>query len=89
MWIDTIIYYLIIINISGFVLMGIDKKKAGKHKYRISEKTLFFVSLIGGSIGTWFGMYAFRHKTKHWYFVVGMPLIFIIHVVVAVMLLNK
>ena len=40
-------------------------------------------SLLGGSAGTWAGMYAFRHKTKHWYFVKGMPLIFFIHVVIA------
>ena len=64
--------------------MFIDKRKAIKHRYRIPEKTLFLVSLLGGSIGTLAGMYLFRHKTKHWYFVVGMPLICILHIILAI-----
>lgn len=68
-------FYLIIINVIGFAVMGIDKRKARKHAWRIPEKALFLCSLAGGSIGTWAGMYVFHHKTKHWYFVVGMPLI--------------
>ena len=67
--------YLIIINLVGVAVMGIDKKKARRQAWRIPEKTLFLISILGGSIGTWAGMYLFRHKTKHWYFVVGMPLI--------------
>lgn len=72
--------YLILVNIIGFFLMGSDKKRAIGKRWRIPEKTLFLCSLIGGSIGTWAGMYAFRHKTKHWYFVVGMPLILLAQV---------
>jgi len=75
------IIYLIITNIIGYAIMGIDKSKAKKHAWRIPEKTLFGISIIGGSLGTLLGMYSFRHKTKHWYFVIGMPLILIIHVV--------
>ncbi len=88
--------YLLLMNIAGFAAMGIDKCKAMAHAWdapcvckamahawRIPEKTLFGLSLLGGSAGTWAGMYAFRHKTKHWYFVKGMPLIFFIHVVIA------
>ena len=59
-----------------FAIMGIDKRKAIKGAYRIPEATLFCVALLGGSLGTTLGMNLFRHKTKHWYFVVGMPLIF-------------
>ena len=66
--------YLLLMNIAGFAAMGIDKCKAKAHAW---------LSLLGGSAGTWAGMYAFRHKTKHWYFVKGMPLIFFIHVVIA------
>ncbi|MCI7322355.1 MAG: DUF1294 domain-containing protein [Lachnospiraceae bacterium] len=77
-----VIGYLIVMNLIGFALMGIDKSKAKKHAWRIPEKTLFLASLLGGSIGTWAGMYVFRHKTKHWYFVVGMPSILIAQVVV-------
>ena len=74
------VIYLIVINILGFLVMGIDKNKAQKGRWRIPEKTLFLFSLLGGSIGTWAGMYAFRHKTKHWYFVVGMPAILVAQV---------
>ena len=79
----VLMIYLVIINIITFFLYGADKLKAVHHKWRIPEKTLFGLSLLGGSAGTWAGMYAFRHKTKHWYFVKGMPLIFFIHVVIA------
>ena len=74
------IAYVIIANIVGLSVMGIDKRRAICHKWRIPEKTLFLVSILGGSIGTWAGMYLFRHKTKHWYFVFGMPLILFIQV---------
>lgn len=79
-----IVAYLIIMNIAGVFVMFIDKRKAIQHRYRIPEKTLFLVSLLGGSIGTLAGMYLFRHKTKHWYFVVGMPLICILHIILAI-----
>lgn len=67
--------YLIVMNIVGLIIMKVDKEKAKKGKWRIKESTLFLVSVLGGSVGTWAGMYLFRHKTKHWYFVIGMPLI--------------
>ena len=73
-----LLIYLAVMNILGFALMGIDKSRARKGKWRIRERTLFLFSLLGGSIGTLTGMYVFRHKTKHWYFVIGMPLILII-----------
>ena len=75
-----IIIYLILINITGFAVMGIDKWKARKQAWRIPEKTLFLISILGGSIGIIAGMYTFHHKTKHWYFVIGMPLILIVQV---------
>lgn len=73
-----VLIYFILINIFGFALMGVDKYKAKKHLWRIAEKTLFLVSILGGSIGTLAGMYTFHHKTRHWYFVIGMPLILIV-----------
>lgn len=72
--------YVISMNLLGILLMGIDKYKAIHKAWRIPEKTLFLCSVLGGSLGTWAGMYLFRHKTRHWYFVVGMPLIFGIHI---------
>ena len=76
-------------NIIGFAIMGADKKKAKNGAWRVKESTLFLVSFIGGSLGTLAGMYAFRHKTKHWYFVVGMPLILLLHVGLGVFLISR
>ncbi|MBO5460193.1 MAG: DUF1294 domain-containing protein [Ruminococcus sp.] len=76
------IAYLTAVNVIGLLLMGVDKRKARKGAWRIPEKTFFIVSIIGGSIGTWAGMYVFRHKTKHWYFVIGMPLILVLQITV-------
>ena len=70
-----LLIYLIVMNLIGLAVMAMDKSKARHHAWRIPEKTLFLVSILGGSVGTWAGMYLFHHKTKHWYFVVGMPLI--------------
>lgn len=81
--------YLMIVNIIGFAMMGMDKGRAKRHEWRIPEKTLFLCSILGGSIGTWTGMYAFRHKTRHWYFVVGMPLILVIQIAAAVYMMYK
>lgn len=83
-WKYVLIVYLVVINIAGYASMGIDKKRAEHKKWRIKERTLFLVAVIGGSLGSWLGMYSFRHKTKHWYFVVGMPAILLIQVAVAV-----
>lgn len=74
--------YLVVINIAAFAMMGIDKKRAKKHKWRIPETRLFASALMGGGLGALTGMYFFRHKTKHWYFVVGMPLIMILNFVI-------
>ncbi len=77
-----ILGYLAMVNLVGFTLMGVDKRKAIKHSWRISEATLFLIALIGGSVGSFIGMHVFRHKTKHWYFVWGMPIIMIIQIIV-------
>ena len=63
------------VNLAAFALMGLDKQRARNRRRRIPEKMLFGAALLGGSLGAWAGMYVFRHKTRHWYFVVGMPLI--------------
>ena len=81
-----LLMYLLIINAVGLVLMLVDKNKAKRGAWRIPEATLFLVAALGGSLGCWAGMYWFRHKTKHWYFVLGMPAILVIQVVLAVWL---
>ena len=80
--------YFVIMNIIGFALMGIDKYKAKKRAFRIPEATLFIVAIIGGSIGSILGMHIFRHKTRHWYFVYGMPVILVLQIILVVALLN-
>ncbi|WP_099158722.1 DUF1294 domain-containing protein [Virgibacillus ndiopensis] len=74
-------WYIIGINIVGFLLMGIDKQKAKKHIWRISEKTLWITAIIGGALGSFLGMKSFRHKTKHTLFRIGMPLLTILQLV--------
>ena len=74
-----ILLYLLIINAVAFLLMLADKRKAQKNLWRIPERTLFTAAIFGGSIGSIAGMYVFRHKTKHWYFVLGMPAILLAH----------
>ena len=74
------VIYLSLINVTGFFLMGVDKNRAKRGAWRISEKTLFGCALLGGSLGTTIGMHVFHNKTKHWYFKYGMPLILMIQV---------
>ena len=74
----TLAGYALAVNILGFLLMGIDKWKARKGAFRIPESTLFIIAIIGGSIGSILGMYTFRHKTRHWDFVYGMPAILLL-----------
>jgi uncharacterized membrane protein YsdA (DUF1294 family) len=80
--------YLALINIIGFALMGIDKKRAIRGAWRISESSLFLTAVLGGSIGCILGMQTFRHKTKHWYFKYGMPAILILQVAATIFLLT-
>ena len=81
--------YLVIINLIAFLLMAMDKSRARKHHWRIPEKTLFLSAILGGSIGAIAGMYTFHHKTRHWYFVIGMPAILILQVVLAVWICSR
>lgn len=80
--------YLAVMNVIGVAVMWSDKKRARLHRWRIPEKVLFGVSLLGGSAGTWAGMYLFRHKTKHWCFVAGMPLILVCQAALAIYLVR-
>lgn len=69
--------YLVVLCLIEFVLMGVDKGRAKKDQWRIQEKTFFLVALLGGSLGGVVGMRVFHHKTKHWYFRIGLPAIFL------------
>ena len=67
--------YLLAVNLLLFAVMGADKRAARRHRRRVPEATLFLLCLLGGSIGGIAGMYVFRHKTRHWSFRLGFPLI--------------
>ncbi len=81
--------YFIVINLTGLAMMGIDKRKAVKKLWRIPESTLFVIAIIGGSIGSIIGMRIFHHKTRHWYFVFGMPLILILQILLTIAILKS
>ena len=76
--------YLIGINCLSLLLMGLDKLKALRNNYRISEKTLIFIALIGGTIGIILGMLIFHHKTKKILFKVGIPIIIMIQIILCI-----
>ena len=76
-----LIAYLISINLIGFFIMGIDKQRARKRAFRVPEATLFMIAIIGGSIGSIIGMRLFHHKTRHWYFLFGMPAILLLQLI--------
>lgn len=75
--------WLVLTNVLGLVLMAADKSRARRRAWRIPEKTFFILALLGGSLGCWGGMYLFHHKTRHWYFVIGMPLILAVQILLA------
>lgn len=78
--------YLLLINAVGFILMLIDKRKAIKNRWRIPERVLMLTAALGGSIGCLLGMYAFRHKTKHLKFTLGIPVILALQCAAAILL---
>lgn len=86
---NWLIYYLLIINCVAFAMYAADKKKAKKGAYRISERTLLGVAVIGGSAGAWLAMQICRHKTKKAKFGVGVPVIFILQVASALVVYYK
>lgn len=87
--INITVSYLIIMNLTGFAVMGIDKRKAIRHQWRVRESTLFAIAIIGGSVGCILGMRVFHHKTRHWYFVYGMPLILLLQIVLVIFLFKN
>lgn len=71
-----IVVPLVVINLIAFIIMWVDKVKSAIHGApRISEGLLFFMAVIFASFGVYTGMFAFRHKTQKWYFLLGIPLL--------------
>jgi len=86
---EILIPYILIINLIGFVIMFIDKRKAVHKKWRISEATLITISILGGSIGMLLGMSCFRHKTNHKKFTLGVPAILIFELGIIIFFLQR
>ncbi|NFG25343.1 DUF1294 domain-containing protein [Clostridium botulinum] len=86
--IKVVLIYLLFINFIGFSIMLVDKKRAIHKEWRVPEKTLIGISIIGGSIGMILGMFTFRHKTKHLKFLLGIPVIIIIQFYIVIYLCN-
>ncbi len=82
--ITYLLWYLAAVNLVTFTVYGVDKAKARRGAWRVPEKTLFLLPLLGGSVGALLGMLVSRHKTKHWYFVWGIPLILLAQIALAV-----
>ena len=88
-WTTWLLVYLTAVNLATFTVYGVDKAKAKWGAWRVPEKTLFLLPLLGGSVGALLGMRVFHHKTKHWYFVWGIPLILLAQIALAVWLYVK
>ena len=86
---QLILIYLVAINVVTFFMYGIDKWKAKRSKWRISEATLLGLVVIGGSIGAWLGMRVWHHKTMHKKFQLGIPLILIIQLAIVIWLYGR
>lgn len=82
-----IVAALVVLNLVSFVLMALDKKRAKKDRWRISEKTLFISVALFGALGAMMGMYMLHHKTRKWYFRVFIPLLFVIQLGITVFLM--
>ena len=78
--------YLLAVNLTAFAVMGMDKRRAKRGTWRISEKALFLPAVLGGALGGTLGMRFFRHKTRHWYFRWGFPLLLLLQLAVLAIL---
>ncbi|MBQ2110557.1 MAG: DUF1294 domain-containing protein [Clostridia bacterium] len=88
-WQIIVLAFIFIMSVVGFISMGADKQKAKKGKWRTPEATLFIIALLGGALGSVIGMQVFRHKTKHWYFALFMPLILVAQIALVAFLFVK
>lgn len=85
----AIVGMLVVVNLAGFIVTGIDKNRAKKKKWRVPEKVLFYLAVLGACPGIYTAFWVFRHKTKKWYFIYGIPLIFLIQAAVLYYLIKR
>ncbi len=86
---SILIIYLLLVNAAGFVLMGMDKRRAKRDAWRIPERNFFIAAILGGALGCYFGMQVFHHKTLHKAFTIGMPVILIVQILTPLVLYGK
>lgn len=84
--IKFIIAYLLMVNVCGFALCGLDKNKARKGQWRVPERRFFIIAFLGGGPGVLAGMYGFRHKTLHRSFTLGIPAIIIAECIIILLI---
>lgn len=80
MRLSYVLVYIFLLSLVGFVLMGVDKWKAKRNRWRVPERTIFLIAGLGGAIGATLGMHAFHHKTRHWYFKFGLPALMMLQI---------
>ena len=80
MMLKMICAWLLLWSLAAFIAMGTDKRRAKKGAWRVPEATLFLFALLGGALGATLGMHVFHHKTRHWYFRWGFPLILLVQI---------
>lgn len=80
MKLSYLLIYVVLLSLVAFLLMGIDKWKAKRNRWRIPEKTLLLTAFLGGAAGATLGMHVFHHKTRHWYFRYGLPAMLLLHI---------
>ena len=85
--VKILLFYLLVVNIISFILYGVDKSRAKNREWRISEKALLGIAAVGGSVGAIIGMTLFHHKTRHWYFLFGMPAILLLQIIFVLFLI--
>lgn len=85
---EFLFIYLILINITSFLLFFIDKKRARKHLFRIPESSLFLLSTLGGSLGSIFGMKVFKHKTRKKNFIIIIPILLVLNIISTIYILR-
>lgn len=89
MFIKALMIYFLIANTIGFIIMGIDKRKSQKDKWRIKERNLFSIAIFGGALGIFAGMRKFHHKTKKPLFNIGIPLLTILNLAIYIYFLQE
>lgn len=81
--------WVVVVSLAAFCLMGVDKRRARRKAWRVPERSFFLLALLGGAPGAIAGMWVFHHKTRHWYFKLGLPFILLVQAVLLAVLFSR